>query len=201
VAAQGPAQLVELGFRQRAGLALGREPGAPERLVGEQVAHAGDRPLVEKARLERRAAAPDAPPKLGSRHLGRIGAQQRQVGLEHHPAEPALVTQRKRAAVLELKRETVPAVLRAAAVDHYPPRHAQVQSERRAVLHLEPHRLAAPVGGHRRGPGQRGIDLSRGVRPADPGVGVVGRLDAPAEGALLDQGASTFHLGQFGHDR
>ena len=59
-AAQLAPQAVELGIAQVARRARGGEPRLPERLVGEQVADAGQRALVEQPRLQRRRARADA---------------------------------------------------------------------------------------------------------------------------------------------
>src|SRR5882757_6703855 len=104
-----PAQLVELVVGERAGAPPGRDPGLPEDLVGEQVAHAGDRALVEQPRLDGCVAPADPGAELLTGHLARVGADVREVGLDERAAEAAPVVQGEAAAIGELQREAVPA--------------------------------------------------------------------------------------------
>ena len=136
----GDPQAVELVLGQVVGRPVRVDPRAPERLVGQQVAHAGEDRLVHDPRLDRHAAAGDAGAEVLARDLGRVGAEALDRRLEPHASQAAAVAQRHRAAVLERDREAVPAVAvdpgpRVAglvAVDDDPPGHAEVDAERRA---------------------------------------------------------------------
>ena len=133
-------------------------------------------PIPEIARwLSSRALIAVRPAPIRRRNSSRptsaaSGPDVREVRVEHGAAEPALVAQDEPAAVLELEREAIPAggVL---GVDEDPAGHPEVQPERRAVLGLEPHELAAAVGGGERVAGQRAGDLAGRVRPAHVRVG------------------------------
>ena len=114
------------------------QAGAPERLVGQQVADAGDRALVEQPRLQRHRAAADALAEDVARDLGGVRADVREVGLDHRAAEPALVAQREPAAVGELEHEAVPVVRARRLVDDDPSRHPEVQAEIRARRRSRP---------------------------------------------------------------
>src|SRR5579875_1457163 len=111
--AQRPAQLapqaIELIDRQRSRVAARREPRLPQDLVGEQVADARDRVLVEEPRLDRRMAPADPPAKLLAADVGGVDPDVAVVGVEHRPAEPPAVAQRHPRPVLELDRKAVEA--------------------------------------------------------------------------------------------
>ncbi len=147
------------------------EAGAPERLVGEQVADAGDRALIEQPGLEGDRPPADARAEHVPAHLGRVGPDVGEVGLDHGPPEPALVAQREPAAVGEVEHEPVPVVRGGLLVDRDPPRHPEVQPEvRAAVVRLRPQELPAPVRRGQPPADQRRRDLARRVRAADVGV-------------------------------
>ena len=74
------------------------------------------------------------------RDLGGVGADVREVRLDHRAPEPPLVAQREPAAVGELERESVPAVRRRLLVDDHPPGHAEVQPEVRPAA-VSAHRI------------------------------------------------------------
>src|SRR6185295_11432341 len=90
--AQLPPQAIEVLVRQLGGGTLRRDPRLPEDLVGEQVADARDRALIEQARLEGRAAGADAAPELVAPDRGGVRADVAEVRVEHRPAEPAPVS-------------------------------------------------------------------------------------------------------------
>ncbi len=92
----------------RANRCGGRDPGLPERLVGEQVTDAGDLGLIQQPRLDRDRALHDQLAELGSRDPFRVRPERVGVGIQPDPSQPALVEQGQPAAVGELERETVP---------------------------------------------------------------------------------------------
>ena len=115
------------------------DPRPPQRLVGEQVADAGHRGLVQQAGLDRRAPAPDALREGHAADRRRVRADAAEVRLEPDAPEAALVAQRDAAAVLEGQREAVPPARVAAlggvpgvaglgVVDDDAPGHAQVDA-------------------------------------------------------------------------
>src|SRR3954454_17086354 len=198
----------------------GRHRGLPERLVGQQVADAGDRVLVEQTGLHRCPGAAQELTELGQADLPRVGAEGVDVRVEADPAEPPLVEEPQRAAVGEDQREPVPLWLDRVAgprdpaadvvaalvvvaplpADVDPAAHAQVDAQDRSVAgDLAPDRLAAPVRGPQLVADQRVAQLARGVRPAHVAVGVVDVLDLPVQGGALDDGASGLDLGQLRH--
>ena len=189
------------------GGSFGSDRRLPQHLVGQQVPDAGDRVLVEQARLHRRPRRTDQLPEVREPDLAGVRAEGLDVGVEADPAEASLVEQPQRAAVGEVQGEPVPlgldrrplragadvvAALVDATValgDEDAAAHAQVDAEDVVAGRLDPHRLAASVGGDEPPAEQGGADLAGRVRPADPGVGVVDVVDAPAEGGALDHGA------------
>ena len=84
------------------------EPGLPQRLVGEEVAHAREHGLVQQPRLDRGGAAPDPVAERGRADPLGVGSEGGEVGVEPDPAEAALVEQAQRAAVGEGDREPGP---------------------------------------------------------------------------------------------
>ena len=154
-------QVVELLVAQLARGRRGCRPRLPQRLVGEQVADAGDRLLVEQPRLDRHRAAADALAEGVARDLGGVRADVGEVRLDHRAAEPALVAQREPAAVGELEHEAVPVVRAGGLVDHDPAGHPEVQAELRPAVGLRPEELAAAVGRGEPVADQRGGDLAR----------------------------------------
>ena len=83
------AQRVELRLAQVARRPARGEPGAPQRLVGQQVADAGDRALVEQAGLERRRPAADAAPEGLAADLARRRARRARSPARGSPARGA----------------------------------------------------------------------------------------------------------------
>src|SRR5215207_94108 len=65
----------------------GVDPGPPQGLVGQQVAHPGQRLLVEQAGLDRGPAAPDQVPEPRQRHPHGVRAEPPAGRVEGHPAE------------------------------------------------------------------------------------------------------------------
>ncbi len=122
------------------------DPGLPQDLVGEQVADAGDRSLVEQPRLDRSAPAADQPPELVAPDIGGVGADVAEVRVEDRAAEAAPVAQREARAVVELDGEAVPPGRVAGAVEHDATGHAEVQAERGPVVGLQPQELPPAVG-------------------------------------------------------
>ena len=180
---------------QRAGLTQGREARPPERLIGQKVAHAGDRRLIHDAGLERRPPAAHALAKLPAGDLRGVGAEAREVGVEHHATQPAPVAQGQRPAVLEAQREAIPTALGPALVDHDAPGHSEMQPERWPARGVDPDGLALAMGLDQLGAGQGSGDLTRSMRATNPGVGVVDLGDAAAEPLLFDQQAGALDLG------
>jgi hypothetical protein len=189
------AHAVELVGAQLAGRAARIQPRAPEDLVGQQVAHAGHDGLVHEPRLQRGSPAAHACAELVAPDLGGVGSQGGEVGLQACPAQPALVAQRQRPAVLEVHDEAVPAARRRLLVDRDAPGHSEVQAEHRPVARgLDPHRLAPAVRGGQLAADERVGDLAGRVRAAHVGVAVVDPDDAPEKGAALDRRPGTLSL-------
>ena len=96
----GPQMAVEpavLGHAERPRRPGGCQPRPPQHLVGQQVAHPGQAPLVEQPGLERRPAGRCAGgqrgPQLAGGDAGGVGPQRPLVGVERHPAEAPRVVQ------------------------------------------------------------------------------------------------------------
>src|SRR5436190_10422551 len=199
--ADGAAQGVELLGRELSGGDPWAEPGAPERLVREQVADPRDHALVEQLGLQGDAAAAGPRAELVARDLRGVGAYVREVGLDHGPAETTLVVQRHPPAVGELQYEAVPRVRRGRLVDADPAGHAEVQADVGAVIvRLRPQELAAPVRARDRPADQRRRDLSRRVGTAHVRVAVVD-CDDLAPDRPLELLARAFGLGELRHTR
>jgi hypothetical protein len=92
-ARSSPPQAVEL-LDDSAPAGGAGQPRLPQRLVGEQVADAGDRALVEQPRLDRRVPRPTAPRKASRETSAASGRRGRSPG-RSRAAEPALVAQRQ----------------------------------------------------------------------------------------------------------
>ena len=206
------AQPVKLLLAQLVGRAARVDPRAPQRLVGEQVADAGDHRLVHDPRLDRRAAARDARAERRPRHLGGVGTEALDLRLQARAPEAPLVAQDEAAAVGEAQREAVPhrvgalavglGVARRRVVDDDPTGHPEVQAEHGPIPGgLQPHRLAAAVGVEQPAADERVGDLARRVRAADVRVGVVDGDDLAVQRALGDQRAGSLDLGQLRHRR
>ena len=84
--------------------------------------------------------------------------------------------------------------------DHDPAAHAEVNAEVGPVLGgLAPYRLAPAAGRGERSAGQRGAQLTGGVRAADERVAVVDVRDAPAQRLVGNQAAGGLDLGKLRH--
>src|SRR6476469_1766861 len=92
------AQAVELLGAQPAGRAARIQAGAPQDLVGQQVADARHHGLVHEARLQRRGPAAHAGAEVVAADLGGVGAYGVEVGLQARAAQAALVAQGEPAA-------------------------------------------------------------------------------------------------------
>ena len=153
---------VELLVAEAARRAPRVQPRAPQRLVGEQVADAGDRALVEQPRLDRHRPAADAlAERVARRPRRRPGRRARSPARSPRGRAGAC-----RAARAGRRRRTRarsdPSRRIRRLVDHDPARHAEVQAELRAVVvGLGPEELPAPVGRGQPVPDQRGGDLAR----------------------------------------
>src|SRR5690348_5951433 len=191
-------------------------PGLPEDLVGQQVSHAGDPGLIEQPGLDRDRAPGDQATEIRRGDLGGVRPELVDAGVEPDPSEPALVEQDQAAAVGEAEREPVPLGLarlrlmpsRPAAFgrvavpggDYDPAAHTEVNAEVGPVPGgLAPHRLAPAAGRGERSAGQRGAQLTGGVRAADERVAVVDVRDAPAQRLVGNQAAGGLDLGEFRH--
>ena len=93
--------------RSAAGRA-GSSEAAPQRLVHQQVAEAGDVVLVEEPGLQRRPAAAQRLDDLADRDRPGVGTEHRQVRVELDPAEASGVGQPQPRAVGEAQLEAVP---------------------------------------------------------------------------------------------
>ena len=138
----GPAQAGQLVGVEVDPAAARVDPGPPQGLVGQQVAHPGQRLLVEQAGLDRGPAAADQVPEALQRDLEGVRAQPPAGRVEGDPAEAPRVAQDHGAAVGEGEREPLEARLR--VVEAQAPAHAKVQAEHRPVG-LDQQLLAHPV--------------------------------------------------------
>jgi hypothetical protein len=174
-------------------------PGAPQDLVGKQVADAGDPVLVHEPGLDRcRGACRERGPELGRRDQLGVGPQLLDGRVEPDAAKAPRVDEQEAAAILEGQAEASPAVIaRLAAAfpvvaavdlgparvgDHDLARHAQVNAERhlpRSWVGPAPHALSPSHRGDELAANQRMPDFPRRVRAALIGVGVVDVSDAP----------------------
>ena len=77
--------------RELVGRAARRDPGLPERLVGEQVADTGDHGLIQQPGLDRRPAAADPVRELSPADRRGIRSEDLDVRVQPDPAQPALV--------------------------------------------------------------------------------------------------------------
>ena len=72
------------------------ETGAPQRLVGEQVAETGKTSLIHEPRLERCVRAIEHHPQLRERERGRVDTESSFIGIEFDTSETARVAQSAR---------------------------------------------------------------------------------------------------------
>ena len=91
----------ELLGRELVGRAARRDPGLPERLVGEQVADAGHHGLIQQPGLDRRPAAADPFREFLPADCGGIRSEHLDIWVQPNPAEPTLVEQSQRPTVGE----------------------------------------------------------------------------------------------------
>ena len=195
-----------------------RDRGLPEGLVGEQVADAGDRVLVEQAGLHRGARGADRGAEVAQADLARVGPEHLESGSSR--TRPSRRLSKSRSAPPSSKNSVngpTPASIGRRPGDG--PTSRRPRPVRRPAGHQDP--AAHPeVDAERTGDGaarSRTTSTCRGrwatssrrpssasrtrghVRPADPVVGVVDLRDPPAECRTLDHGAGGLHLGQLGH--
>ena len=195
------AQAVELLGAQLAGRAARVQAGAPQDLVGQQVADAGTHGLVHEPRLQRRGPAAHARAELVARDLGGVGPEARR-GRAPGARGPAGACRAGRAGRRPRSAATKRSQPRGRGllVDRDAPGHAEVQAEHRPVAGgLDPHRLAAAVRGGQLAADERVGDLAGRVRAADVAVGVVDGDDAPAQRAALDRRPRALSLRQLRH--
>src|SRR5215211_1511842 len=192
-------QLVQLIVGELACRRPRRDSGPPQDLVRHQVADPGDHVLVHDPGLDRRLTPPDPLPELVAADLGGVRSETGEVRVEDRPSQPSHVPKGQAAAVLELEREAVPATGVWILVHADPAGHAQVQTEHRSRIGLDPHRLPVPVGGRQTRARQGLRDLAWAMGPGNPGVRVLDGRDAPAQSALLDDPPGNLHVGELGH--
>src|SRR5581483_7780721 len=97
-------QARNLGWRERARGARRVESGAPEHLVGDEVAEPGDTPLVHQPC----GAVGESGAKLGGRDRRGVKTEPRLVWVQLDTTEPARVVDAEVAAVVKAHREPVP---------------------------------------------------------------------------------------------
>jgi len=90
------AQPIQVLDRQHADQPSRSDPGLPQHLVGEQVPDPGDRPLVEQAGLDRRAAGADPTTKIGAPDVRCVGADMAEIRVQDGAAEAVLSLRAKR---------------------------------------------------------------------------------------------------------
>ena len=141
-----------VGGPQRPRRPEGMEAGGPERLVGVDVADAGDERLVEEERLEAALPAADPAPKRrhGERVRERLGARLREGivvrgDVQPHPTELADVAEPDLPAVLELEHESDVRIVRnALAHDEQLAGHLEVDRQEGVAVERDDDLLAAP---------------------------------------------------------
>src|SRR5579862_2509459 len=106
--AQMSVQAPHLRIRQRAGRAPRDQAGAPQRLVGDEVAYPRDARLVHESSLQGGGAAGQLVAKLRQGDGERVRTESAFVRVEAHAAEQARVSHHHAPAVAEAKGETVP---------------------------------------------------------------------------------------------
>ena len=136
-------QAVELLGAQPAGRAARIQAGAPEDLVGQQVAHARDDALVHRRAFRGAVPRPTRAAEVVAGDLGGVGADGGEVGLQPGAAQTALVAQGDLAAVLEVHDEAVPSARCRLLVERDAPGHAEVQPEHRPVPRGLPRRCTS----------------------------------------------------------
>ena len=131
------------------------EPGAPQRLVGQQVAEPREPALVEQAALQRRPARPEGATETSHRDRVGLRSERSFVGIDLDPAEAPRVVDGEQPAVGEAQHESVPpavvtrrAVLervdRTDAVDQQPAGHAEPHADD-GPISVEEQQLADPT--------------------------------------------------------
>jgi hypothetical protein len=191
------AKAVEVFGREVGDASLGSDARLPEGLIGEQVADSGDRSLIQQSGFDRRAAAADQAAELVAADLCGVRADVGEVWVEDRAPESALVPEDHSASVVELEREAIPAGS-VIGVDDDPARHAEMQSEDRAVIGLQPHELSPAVCARERVADERVGDLAWRVGTAHVGISIVDADDSPAEDRF-QRLAGALCLGQLRH--
>ena len=196
-------ELVELGARQRPRRSQRVDARAEERLVGVDVADAGDPPLVEQERLDRRTPAARELSQVPAREAASNGSRPRRAAMKAAwPRDRAAARpfrtgagHEKQLAVAEVEDHA--RVRRSRAGRAAASRHAQVDGQEDVVFELEDEVLAAPA---------ETLDLRPSVAAASSAAAsgrtaLVEHLDA-AEDAAVDvrcQAApDRLDFGQFG---
>src|SRR5215469_1059870 len=194
----------------------------PEDLIGQQVADARDRVLIEQADLHRGGALAESGPELLRRDREGVGPKYLDRRIQANSAESPRIDQQERPSVSESEGETAEAMitdgttpfpvisafdLAAVSVDeHDLAGHAQVNAQHRTSLRpatgaggIAPHALATAVDSRQSPADDSLADLTRTVRAAFVGIAVVDIDDLALQTQLVDDRASRLHLGQFGH--
>jgi len=201
-------------FRQRIGRPGAVQLGAPQRLVGVDVADPGDQRLVQQRALDLASPPADRLDELRvvELRIHRIPGdvrdlvrQLRAARADRQPAERTLVHKAQlRIAIREAEPDPqVGVVRRAARREPELSRHAEVRDDRIAVVQRQPQVFAASADiGHRTARERvHKVDGTRGVPPDGAWVQHLDRLDRPADGPREQAVADGLHLGQFGHLR
>ena len=184
----------------------------PERLVGEQIAEAGDARLVHQHGLHRRGASGDHRREVGTGERHGIGTEAVLVGIELHRAEAARVTQVERPAVGEAQPEPTPRRLVAVAAYSSGSPAASPSMRMRPLIprcspSTGPPSLVSTSSSFPRRrasrstrPG-RALRTAGGVRPRlrKPRVGRVHGRDLAIERLRLDQRSGLLGLQDLGH--
>ena len=162
----------------------GKDAGLPQDLIGEQVAHAGNRPLVEQPRLDRRVADADQTPKVIAVDERCVGPDVAEVGVQHRATETTLVAEGKPGPVLEFDGKAVPAGRTILLLENDSSSHPEVQPERGTFHGLQPEELAPAMGAGQLMADQRFGYLAGRVGPAHVGVAVIDARDPPVKDGL-----------------
>jgi len=121
-----------------------------------------------------------------------------EVRVEHRPPQPALVSEREAAAVVELDREAIPDRLVVRGFERDGTGHPEMQSERRPVLRRQPEELSTPMRADELVADERRRELSGLMGAADVRVAVVDAGDPLAQ-HRLQRHAGSLGFREFGY--
>jgi hypothetical protein len=181
------------------------DPGPPQRLVGQEVADAGEERLVQEGRLDASATAAEQPEELLALHAEGVRAQAAEelvdlawLGGQPHAAELPHVPVPDLADIEDQDHPVVTVPTGGGRRPLNVTGHTEVQQQRRPIRRGD-QPFASTLGIHEAMTAERTVELRCSHVPKDPGVGHDDLLDPPPDRSTGEGSPEVLDVREFGH--